>query len=252
MKPATRRFSPPLLKALSPWLMLAACCPVVTVATAAGQAKAPLRFVQKAEENPTPEQQAGKRFQTALALALGKQMGRQSTPVILPRKRMIGALETGDADIMCSYIPAWANGAVDWSRPFIPTAEVLVSSSSVPAPRKLSDLKGKRIGTVLGFHYPELEQALGPDFVRDDAPSAKLSMKKWRAGRFDYFISTRILIDREQAGGELPKDYHLLVIKENMAMCAVARQGNVSLAEVNAAIAAIDKSGELARLLKLR
>jgi ABC-type amino acid transport substrate-binding protein len=227
--------------------LLAALAPA---AHAADAAKAELRYVQKSEERPSPAKREPSRFQEALGAALARQMGRPVRFLSLPRKRMVGALESGDGDILCGYVPGWVQGDVYWSRPFIPTGEVLVSSNRVPAPRKLEELKGKPIGTVLGFRYPEVEQRLGVDFIRDDAPSAELTLLKWQSGRYDYFLAARNMIDNQAAKGALPAGYHLLVVHEHQSMCAVARQGNVGIDEVNAAINAIEKSGELARILR--
>ena len=64
-------------------------------------------------------------------------------------------------------------------------------------------VKGKRVGTVLGFHYPDVEKRLGTDFVRDDAPSSPLSLRKWQLGRSDYVIAPRGAVDKMIANGEL-------------------------------------------------
>jgi ABC-type amino acid transport substrate-binding protein len=240
------------MSSLLRFLAVSLLATLAPAAHAADAAKAELRYVQKSEERPPPDKRELSRFQEALGTALARRMGRPIRFLSLPRKRMVGALESGDADILCAYVPAWMQGDVYWSRPFIPTSEVLVSSSRVPAPRTLEELKGKRIGTVLGFRYPEVEQRLGADFVRDDAPSADLALLKWQTGRYDYFLAARTMIDKQAQKGALPAGYHLLVVNEYQSMCAVARHGNVSLDEVNAAINAIEKSGELARIMRLR
>ena len=233
-------------------ISLLAALTLAPSAHASDAAKAELRYVEKSEERAAAGKPDPRRFQEALGNALARQMGRPVRFVSLPRKRMIGALENGEGDILCGYVPAWIKGDVYWSRAFIPTSEVLVASSRVPAPHALEDLKGKRIGTVLGFRYPEVEQRLGADFVRDDAPSPELALLKWQAGRYDYFLAARNMIDNQAATGALPAGYHLLVVNEYLSMCAVARKANVGVDEVNAAIDAIEKSGELARLLRLR
>lgn len=234
------------------FLALSLLATLASAAHAADAARPELRYVQKSEERPSPDKRELSRFQEALGSALARQLGRPVRFLSLPRKRMISALESGEGDILCGYVPAWVKGNVYWSRPFIPTSEVLVSSGRVQAPRTLEELKGKRIGTVLGFRYPEVEQRLGADFVRDDAPSSDLTLLKWQAGRYDYFLAARNMIDSQAAKGALAAGYHLLVVNEYQSMCAVARQATVSIDEVNTAIDAIEKSGELARLLRLR
>jgi len=214
---------------------------------------ATIRYVHKVEDAPgkTPASRRSG-FQQAMAAAFGRQLQRPVKLMPLPRKRMMGVLESAEGDIVCGYSPAWFKGDVDWTRPFIPTSEVLIASRRVPAPTTLEDVRGKTVGTVLGFNYPEVQRRLGAGFVRDDAPSLELTLRKWQGGRFDYFLATGVTVERQFASGELAAGFSQLVISEEKTGCAIARQGTLRVAEVNAAIDAIEKSGELARLLRLR
>jgi polar amino acid transport system substrate-binding protein len=214
---------------------------------------AAIRYVHKVEDAPgkTPASRRSG-FQQALGAALAKQLNRPLQLMPLPRKRMMNALESADGDIVCGYSPAWFIGRVDWTRPFIPTSEVLIASRRVPAPASLEDIRGKTVGTVLGFNYPEVQRRLGSGFVRDDAPSLELTLRKWQGGRFDYFLATGVTVERQFNSGELAGGFNQLVVSEEKTGCAVARRGSLRVAEVNAAIDAIEKSGELARVLQLR
>jgi polar amino acid transport system substrate-binding protein len=222
-------------------------------ATAAESGNTTLRFVQKIEDAPgnsSPVRPSG--FQDGLGNALAKQLRMKLVFIGLPRKRMMSALESGDGDIVCGYLPAWFPGDVVWSRTFIPTSEVLIASKRVPAPTSVEALRGKLVGTVLGFQYPDIEQKLGADFLRDDAPSLNLTVRKWQAGRFDYFVTTGQSIDKQFPNGELSAGYNLLVVSEVKSGCAVSRKGHVSVAKINAALDALEKNGEMRRLLRLR
>lgn len=212
-------------------------------------AAAELVFIQKEETEQKAGGAAGGRFQSALGKALAERMGRTVRYLDLPRKRFSDALESGEGDVLCGYQPEWMPGAFDWSRPFIPVVEVLVTAARVPAPAALGDLKGKRIGTVLGFVYPELDKALGKDFVRDDAPSTNSSLRKLMAGRFDYMVTTMPMINSHIKDGEASVPLHPpLVIKEFQTQCAVSRRGNVKVEELNKAIDGLLKSGDFAKL----
>lgn len=228
--------------------LLAACA-----ASAATQAadKPPLRYVEKVDDMfgavipPTV-------FQDKLGAALARQLGRRVEYVKLPRNRIMAALENGEGDVLCSYLPEWLPGDVDWTRAFIPISEVVVSSPHVKAPATVEDLRGKRLGMVLGFRYPELEKTLGRDYIRDDAPSSTLSVRKWLAGRFDYLVVPRNVLDKQIKTGNMPAGYHLLTIYEVKTMCAVSRKSTFSAADFNSAIEALDKAGELPKILRLR
>ena len=241
---------PALIPALIPLL---AAQPLTAMAAGPDADNATLRFVRKIEDAPgqsSPVRKSG--FQEALGAALATQLRMKVVFIGLPRKRMMSALESGDGDIVCGYLPAWFPGDVAWSRTFIPTSEVLVASKRVPAPTSLEALRGKKVGTVLGFQYPDIENKLGADFLRDDAPSLNLTVRKWQAGRFDYFVTTGQSIEKQFPNGELDAGYNLLLVSEVKSGCAVSRKGNVNVAQVSAALEALEKSGEMARLLRLR
>ncbi|NYE63183.1 ABC-type amino acid transport substrate-binding protein [Duganella sp. 1224] len=224
----------------------------VTASSPHAADKTPLRYLQKVDGMLTPDQQQITKFQDQLGAALARQLKRPLQYIELPRRRLMAALENGDGDILCSYLPEWLPGAVDWTRAFIPTSEVVLSSPRVKAPATLTDLRGQRLGTVLGYQYPELEKFLGNDYVRDDAPTSMMSVRKWLAGRVDYLVTQRTTVNRQLAAGGLPDGYHMLVVYEVKAKCAVSRKSQITVEEVNAAINAMEKSGELAGILRLR
>lgn len=223
------------------------------LAAVAASPAATIRYVHKVEDAPG-ETSVSRRsgFQEALGAALARQLKRPVRFMPLPRKRMMGALEAAEGDIVCGYSPAWFQGKVDWTRPFIPTSEVLIASRRVPPPVSLEDIRGKTVGTVLGFNYPQVQGRLGDGFVRDDAPSLELTLRKWQGGRFDYFLATGVTVERQFASGELDAGFSQLVISEEKTGCAISRKGTLRVGQVNAAIDAIEKSGELTRLLRLR
>jgi polar amino acid transport system substrate-binding protein len=234
--------------------MLAPLLLAILLAAIPAQAadKAPLRYIEKVDGMLSPDQQPTTEFQDKLGAALARQLGRPVQYVQLPRTRLMPALESGDADILCSYLPEWLPGEADWTNAFIPVSEMVVSSPRVKAPTSLEELRGKRLGTVLGFHYPELEQTLGNDYIRDDAPSSTLSIRKWQAGRFDYMMTQRSVLNKMIREGKLPHGHHIMVVYEVKTKCAVSRKSKITVDEINAAINALAKSGALAAILRLR
>lgn len=186
-----------------------------------------------------------------LAVELARAMGRSPVITALPRKRLASALESGKADLLCVFMPAWLPGPFDWSRPFFPISEVIVSSRSAPRPVALSALSGQRIGTVLGYVYPELDAAMGKDFVREDAPSADLNWRKLAAGRINHAATVATFIDYRRKLNDMSVALHEpLLIKSYRSQCAVSRSGSVTLPEVDAAIAQLIKDGTLTRIIQ--
>lgn len=183
-----------------------------------------------------------------LGVALAGKLGREASFLLLPRKRIALALETGQADLICLYLPPWLPGEFRWSRGFFPVTEVLVTDTSVPQPRGLKDLSGQPVATVLGYHYPELDKAMGAGFIRDDGHSSSGNLRKIAAGRLHHAITQQSTLDYYLQVGEKLSLYPPLVVKNYMAQCAVSPQGQVSVAEVNRAISAVVKDGGLARI----
>jgi polar amino acid transport system substrate-binding protein len=236
------------LASLIPRLLLAA---MLLGAARAGAAELVLT-VDTGTEMPYAKIEDGKLvggLHMDLGAALARAMGRSAVFLVLPRKRIEHALETGSADVLCMYIPAWVPGPYDWSRPFFPHSEVVIADARVPRPTRLSDLAGRRIGTVLGYRHPELE-ALGSGFVREDGPSAEANLRKLAAGRIQYMVTSSVFLDYRLKQGDLPLVLHEpLLVKYSRAQCAVSRHGHVALAEVDRAIAQIAKDNTLAQIL---
>lgn len=186
-----------------------------------------------------------------VGLALAEKLGREARFRVLPRKRLVDELLQGrDADLVCGYLPGWLPGVTSWSRPFLPDEQWLLTDRSVPAPRSPAELSGQRIGTVLGFVYPEMEQQLGAGFVRDDAPDAGANLRKLSLGRMRHAVVGRLQFDYQVRVGSYKMDLHPpLVISSYQSQCALARRSSVSLAALNKAIAALQAEGFVPRIL---
>jgi ABC-type amino acid transport substrate-binding protein len=182
---------------------------------------------------------------------LAQKMGRTPRFLAVPRKRIVMALETGDADVLCSYVPEWLEGAFDWSKSFIPIAEVLVADLGVRRPQSIADVAGKPVGTVLGFSHPELETVLGKNFVRDDAPNSESNLRKLSAGRVRYAVFNRAYFEYRLKTGDPPLWVHPpLLVKSYAGQCAVSRHGRVTVGEVDQAIDQVVRDGAMNRIMQ--
>lgn len=182
--------------------------------------------------------------------ALAKAIGRHPQFEILPRQRIPGALEKGSADVICGYIPQWLSGQFDWSQPFFPTIEVLLTSVAVERPRRLSDVSGQVIGTVLGYKHPELERVLGHGFIRDDGPNTEASLRKLAVGRMRHAVTSEYIYHYRLKQRDLSMAVHEpLLVKRYVTQCAVSPKGRVTVAEVNAGIAQMLRNGTVAEIV---
>lgn len=181
---------------------------------------------------------------------LARHMGRQVRFVMLPRKRLEHALQNGEADILCAYMPEWLSGDYLWSRVVFTTEEVLVTDARMPPLRTLAELRGQPVGTILGYFHPEMDALLGKDFVRDNAPNMESNMAKLGRGRVHHILITRVVLDYYQRLLQPPLVIHPpLPVMSFTTRCAVSRKGHVALAEIDQAIGQAVKDGSLAGML---
>ena len=182
--------------------------------------------------------------------ALAARLGLAPRFLVLPRRRIAGALERGEGDLICAVLPPWLPGSFDWSHPFLPDVELVLSLRSSPRPSSLAALTGQPIGTVAGFVYPNLQQQLGGGFVRDDAPNAGANLRKLNLGRVQHATSSQLFVDYQRRQGLLTAALHPpLVIGSYLTQCAVSRRGHVTVGQVNQAIQDLVGDGSLQRLL---
>jgi polar amino acid transport system substrate-binding protein len=181
-----------------------------------------------------------------IGVELARHMNRTPKFMSLPRKRIVKALQNGDADVLCSYVPEWLDGVFHWTQPFIPIVEVLITDRSVERPHQLSELAGKPIGTVLGYAHPELVEVLGDQFVRSDGPTTEANLRKVAAGRLKYAVTGKSFLDWRMKQGDLPLSiYPPMVVKSYMGQCAVSPKGRARLADVDRAIGEMIKDGSV-------
>lgn len=191
-------------------------------------------------------------LQYLLAMELGQRLGRTVRFRLVPRRRVAQLLDQGqEADLICNYIPGWLPGPLQWSRPYLDDADLLISTARRPAPVQLQDVAGQRIGTVSGFLYPEAETALGSGFVRDDAPNLITNLRKLASGRIDHAIVGRVTFEYLQRRGEVPRELHPpLFIARLRTACALSPRSSLPLAQLDAAITAMQADGALVRIVE--
>lgn len=181
-----------------------------------------------------------------LGALLAQRMGREIRYLAVPRKRVTETLERGQGDLVCTFKPAWLPGPLQWSQAFFRQSEVIATRRAVSRPRRLEDLRGQRIGTVLGFVYVELEQTLGKDFVREDAPNALANLRKLAAGHLSHAVVEGRLLSHTLREGRLTLELHpRLEVGSLLTQCALSSRSSIPLIELDRAIDRILQDGSL-------
>jgi ABC-type amino acid transport substrate-binding protein len=184
-----------------------------------------------------------------LAEALARRSGQTARFLPLPSKRVGAALAAGEADLLCYVMPGWIEGDFYWFEALIPDAGLLVAHPKAELPAKLADLRGRRIGTVLGYRYVELETELGPDFQRQDARDTGSNLDRLAAGQPELAFVERSAFLAYQRRHPEAGLRQALVVREFSAGCALSKRSKQNPDKIRQAIQGLRSSGELARLL---
>lgn len=210
----------------------------------------PLTGLQRQAGGLTPDTGLIVDFERAIA----RQLRVPLLQIVAPRKRVEQMLDNGKGHVLCYYDPAWLQhaGRYQWSDVLLSNSDILVARAGVPLPGSIAGLQSGRIGTVLGYVYPELSDLNGnPLIVRDDAPDDVTNFHKLLAGRTDYLLTHSLFLDymlrrypqhAAKLGGQL-------ILRRFDTRCALARQTPVSLAQFNAALAKLRQNGEYQAIL---
>jgi polar amino acid transport system substrate-binding protein len=183
-----------------------------------------------------------------VSVELARRLGRQARFVTTSRKRIEDDLRVGRADALCYATPQWINAPLSWTIPFIPNGEVIVMRQEAPAIKSLSDLRGKTLGAVLGYAYPQLQLA-GGGITRDDAPSMQVNIRKLLTGRTQYAIVDSLSLAYEaRTNSELTK-MPTFATSQFKAQCGFATRLNIPTKQINDAVAGMERDRTLDRIL---
>lgn len=189
-------------------------------------------------------------LQYQVALELGRRLDRPVVFRPVPRRRLALMLAAGEGDLACNYLPEWLPGGLQWSQPFMDSGDALVTAERTPAPQRLAELAGQRLGTIAGFRYPEVEAALGTGFVRDDAPNLSSSLRKLAAGRIEHIIVGQTTFDYLKKRGDVAVPTHPpLPLNRTRTSCALSPQSSLALPALDAALTAMQADGSMRRIL---
>lgn len=162
----------------------------------------PVRFtVSDSATMPLVDLQSGKPTDGTLYhlyLRIAEKLGRKPELLVTSRTRTQPLLAEDQVDANCYMNPAWLsedNASYRWSVSFMTLRTVLVARIDTPRVC-LVHLKAERIGTVLGYHYPEAaRQFSNGDLIRDNARTESQVLEKLKAGRYRYAIATETAVN---------------------------------------------------------
>jgi polar amino acid transport system substrate-binding protein len=184
------------------------------------------------------------------ALAHEMKMTPRYLPV--PRKRVESVVDSGQADLVCDLRPEWVdNKRWKWSVTVFTNHMIVANRFGTPPLQQLDELADRRIGTILGYRYPELEAVLGARFVRDEALNDNINLDKLLRKRFDYVMTNALFYDFQRKTHAERRDLGKTAFRVTAfdTYCGAAPSAKFDLVHVNRAIVALRKRGELQAIM---
>lgn len=181
--------------------------------------------------------------------AIAQRLGRRARYISASAEQVPLVLAHGKADGICYVLPFWIDGDFDWSRPFMPDAEIIAAREGAPVLRSLADLRDRQIGTVVSYRYPRVEQVLGLRFMRRDAPTMEQNLNNLMAGQVDYTIIGRMSMEYQMRLNPALKLRSDLVFSTYSAQCAFIRRARVPFKDVDRAINSLIDDGSVEQIL---
>lgn len=185
-----------------------------------------------------------------LGEAIAERVGLQARFIVVPAKRVSAALDQGEADALCYTAQRWIDATqVHWSRPLFDYTGVVARRADAVPIEQLSQLAGLPLGTVAGYRYPEVEEALGKQFARDDAPDMGRNLAKLAAGRVRYALTEKLTLAyamREAPSQRLQPGPSTISYPTH---CVFSTRRQLPLARLDKAIDSLLSDGSIDRIL---
>lgn len=187
---------------------------------------------------------------------LGLELGVHIHYVDLPRKRVEAGLESGEIHIAPVAHPHWLSKdfSGDWTEPLFIMRELLVmQASSTLNYQGPADLKGLRIGTILGYHYPYVQPYFQSGATyRVDVQRADQQVDMLLNRRIDAYIVHDIsfrYFQKMDKRASLLRAVDLGNLEREISW-AVSKKLPVPLDRLKAFVRGLKKSGRIEQMLK--
>lgn len=206
-------------------------------------------FLRIDNSTETPAIQGGLFFD--LGLEIGRKLKRPIHFMLSPRKRLDAGLASGEIELVCYNTEAWAGSYAkdyNWSVPIFEQTNLVVglktSMKNTPL-NSLKDLKGKTLGTALGFVYPALIPYFKDGAIkREDAPSGMANIEKLHSGRIQYIVLNNLEYNFYRKQYTDLKEAPFVIDPINVK-CASSKKSDLKISDINTAIKELKESGRL-------
>ncbi|MCD5992907.1 ABC transporter substrate-binding protein [Pseudomonas sp. CDFA 602] len=187
--------------------------------------------------------------------SLARQVGRDPVYHVMPRLRVQSALEHNEVDLHCYSAQAWypnLSGDYMWSLPILYQRDWLVASAETAAGAYPNQFDSETVGTVLGYNYPALQALFdNHQLVREDARTLEQALAKLVAGRYNYAITTELILD--WTNSRLAPDKRLkpiALVGDQPAACMVRNNPDLPIAKILRTLLRMRMTGEIQKIIE--
>lgn len=189
-----------------------------------------------------------------IGLEIGKRLKRPVKLVLSPRKRLDSGLADGRIELVCYNAEAWAGEFAKqyyWSIPIFKHSNYVVSNGKFKGNadlKTIKDLKGKTIGTTLGFIYPNLMPYFKDGSItREDVLSGAANVSKLNAARIPFILLNNLEYNYyKKTNPDLQRAP--FEVDPMLVGCAVSKKSDLKIKDINAAISESKKTGQLQKI----
>ena len=190
---------------------------------------------------------------------IGKELNKPVKFKLSSRNRISSDIVEGAVDVNCFLKQSWVPDSklFDWTSnaSFSDSNRLYILSESNDI-SSVDQLKGKKIGTYLGYYYsPEVMDGFKKNiFIRSDITDGKQNYLKLLAKRIDAFIESEIIYlyqakKKKDLQGKL-KAASLKLAGEGEVYCAVSKKSATKVAEIDKALGIMHANGSINKILE--
>ncbi|MDH4570989.1 amino acid ABC transporter substrate-binding protein [Pseudomonas sp. BN414] len=186
---------------------------------------------------------------------IAKDLSIKVSFVETPNKRIEESLKNGRIHLICNSNPEWMvdASAYHWSPSLFEEEDALLQHRDSPRIASLADLKGKVLGTSLGFAYsmPLMEAFANKDVERKDVRDLDTRLNLLSHKRLDAIIDMRRALAYELAvRPDAPLVFSPWIVERYQLHCAYSGQLPIPAEQLDAALQRLRDSGEIESLLQ--
>lgn len=190
-----------------------------------------------------------------IAIEISRHLNKPHKFILTSRGRIDQMLLDGIADLSCYARREWTATPEDflWSEPIFNIEELVVYKSTSPPIDSILSLKNKRLGTLINYKYPEVENALGPNsFIADSAINMIASFEKLIKDRVQYIFTDSMYYYNLKKEIYLNHKVNLdkFVLSKAPIHCRLSKKSQIKIENLNSTIITLKKNNFFENIIK--